>query len=280
MNIWVEQYLGGRRGGAVLAGLLAALFLAGGQARASGFFLQEQSPAASGRAFAGDAAAAEDASTIFYNPAGMTELHGKFAGEVGAYLIAPQAKIENRGSTVSVGGGTPAAVKGAAADQGFDPQPLGDIYLAAPVAARAWIGLGLTAPFGLKDQYASDYFGRYDSTKADLRTSDVAPSAAYAVTKWLSVGAGLDIQRADATLRSALPNPYGAGGPSAATDGFFDATGGDWALGFNAGFLLKPSRDLRLGFSYRSGLDHTPKGSSVKDIGGPPISSPTASPHF
>ena len=45
-------------------------------AQAGAFLMQEQSTKASGRSYAGEAAIAQDASTIFYNPAGMTELSG------------------------------------------------------------------------------------------------------------------------------------------------------------------------------------------------------------
>src|SRR5262249_24297687 len=45
-------------------------------------------------------------------------------------------------------------------------------------------------------------------------------------------------------------------------------SGSDWALGYNVGVLLKPISSLRLGISYRSGIDHTLKGSSSLVIPG------------
>jgi long-chain fatty acid transport protein len=131
-----------------------------------------------------------------------------------------------------------------------------------------WFGLGVTTPFGLKDHYALDYFGRYDATQTELRTIDVAPSVAYKVAPWLSLGAGLDVQRADGKLQNALPNPLAAGGPSPASDGLFEASGGDWGVGFNLGLLLQPTDRLRLGFSYRSGIDHTLRGNSSTELPG------------
>jgi long-chain fatty acid transport protein len=266
------------RGTFLLSVALGALVLVGGgEARSAGFFLQEQSAAASGRAFAGDAAAAEDASTIFYNPAGMTELQGRMQGEVGVYMIAPQARLSDQGSTFNVGGGGAQPAGGASSDQGFNPQTSGNLYAAAPVAHDLWIGLGVTVPFGLRDHYALNYFGRYDSTKTELRTVDVAPSAAYAINHWLSLGGGIDIQRADARLENALPNPSGV---SPSTDGLFDAKGGDWGLGFNAGILLKPTNKIRLGFSYRSGVDHALKGSSTTEIPGVTNTAQDVTAHF
>jgi long-chain fatty acid transport protein len=256
------------RSAILLLAELPCLLLASPEARSAAFFLQEQSPAASGRAFAGDAAAAEDVSTIFYNPAGMTELRGGLQGQAGLYLIAPEANISDRGSSVSVGASPATSVGGAVSDQAFNPQPIGNLYLAAPLDGGIWLGLGITVPFGLRDHYQLNYFGRYDSTKTELRTIDIAPSAAYAVTNWLSMGGGIDIQRADAKLENSLPNPLAPGGPSPATDGLFDATGGDWAVGFNLGLLLKPTNDFRVGFSYRSGLDHDLKGNSTTQLPG------------
>ncbi|MGH7036050.1 MAG: OmpP1/FadL family transporter [Stellaceae bacterium] len=270
MFVWLLENVIVRAALLASASLCALLCFGAGEARSSGFFLQEQSAAASGRAFAGDAAAASDASTIFYNPAGMTRLQGNIQGEVGLYMIAPEAKTSDRGSTVSVGGGAAQPVGGRSSDQGFDPSASGNLFVAAPLPQmrELWFGLGVTVPFGLKDHYALDYFGRYDATQAELRTIDIAPSVAYKVAPWLSLGAGLDVQRADAKLQTALPNPVAGGGPSPASDGLFEASGGDWGLGFNVGLLLQPTDRLRLGFSYRSGIDHTLKGDSSTEIPG------------
>jgi long-chain fatty acid transport protein len=249
----------------VICAAIAALPLSSVPAKAAGFFLQEQSVAASGRAFAGDAAAAEDPSTIFYNPAGMTQLGGGIQGEANVYLIAPEVNLANQGST-AVGPFFSGPVGGASSGQAFSPQATGDFYVAAPLRHGLWIGLGITTPFALKDNYQLDYFGRYDSTKTELRTVDVAPSAAYAITPWLSIGGGIDFQHADGALQNALPNPYALGSPSG--DGLFDSSGSDWALGFNAGILVEPTSDLRVGFSYRSGMDHNLRGASTTEVPG------------
>ena len=54
-----------------------------GVASSAGFSLIEESASGMGNAFAGGAASAEDASTLFFNPAGMTRLPGQ-AGVAGA----------------------------------------------------------------------------------------------------------------------------------------------------------------------------------------------------
>jgi long-chain fatty acid transport protein len=80
-------------------GLVAATLLVGsGTACASGFALIEQSGSGLGNAYAGGAASAEDASTIFYNPAGMSRLSGKQITVAGS-MIKPSAKFSDTGST-------------------------------------------------------------------------------------------------------------------------------------------------------------------------------------
>jgi len=68
--------------------------------------------------------------------------------------------------------------------------------------------------------------------------------------------------------------------PNPATDGTFNASGSDWALGYNVGVLLKPLSNFRLGISYRSGTNHTLKGSSSLVIPGVTSSSQPATASF
>ena len=61
----------------IVGGFVAGALLAmSGAATASGFALIEQSASGLGNAYAGGAASADDASTVFYNPAGMSNIKG------------------------------------------------------------------------------------------------------------------------------------------------------------------------------------------------------------
>lgn len=240
------------------------------EAKAAGFFVQEQSVTGVGRANAGVAAMASDPSTIFYNPAGMTDLAGPVVAAAG-HLIMPRARLENRGSTAS-GPLTGGAVAYAGTnDDPFSPTPVGNVYAAAPVfGGRGWLGLGVTAPFGLVTEYDETFFGRYDSLKSKLLTIDVAPTAAVAVTKWLSVGFGLDVQWAHAELVNAIPDPLTAGGPTPQTDGRLDLRGDNWGVGYNVGLLVKPLPTTRIGLHYRSAMTHDLEGTAtVSGLSGP-----------
>lgn len=226
------------------------------EAHSAAFMLNENSTTASGRSYAGGAAIAADASTIFYNPAGMTELK-RAEAQIGTYVIAPNAEISNRGTNRS---GTPIAGQ---SGQGFEPQMAGNLYFATPVSEKLWAGLAVTVPFALQNEYKKDFIGRYDSTSAKILTVDIAPSVAYKLDPRFSIGGGIDFQYAEAKLVNALPVP---GSFIPATDGEFKVEGSDWSVGFNLGALYKPRSDLRLGLTYRSAIDHKIEGNATTNI--------------
>ena len=116
------------------------VLLSAGSAWASGFALIEQSASGMGNAFAGGAASADDASTVFFNPAGLTKLKGQQL-VIAAHLIAPSAKFSNDGSTAGLG-----------TDDGGDAGDLAvvpNLYYAWNMDNGFALGLGLNVPFGL-----------------------------------------------------------------------------------------------------------------------------------
>lgn len=226
-------------------------FLAG-PALAGGFYLPEQSPASVGRAFSGEAAIANDASTIAFNPAGMTKL-GKLTFTNGAHAIFIDNGQSDRGTTrtLTATGDTTATGGGDGGNPFARVVPLPAAYGAMRVGdSPLWLGMGVTAPFGLKVVYEPDWFGRYDSITSDLKTFNVQPSAAYALSDRFSIGVGANIQYIEAKLTNALPNP---GAP--ASDGLLSVKGDDVSFGWNAG-VLADLGDVRLGAHYRSRIEH------------------------
>lgn len=252
-----------------LAFFLIAM-LAAPAAFAGAFYIQEQSVSNLGTAFAGAVADTPDASTIFYNPAGMTDLAGpEFS--LGVNLISPTSYYSDRGSRVSSVPGTGGASVPLSGNDGGDPfdyATVPNVYFAFPLSEdkKFWAGIGVTAPFGLANEYEDDYAGRYDSTENQLTTIDVAPSVAYAPWDFLSMGFGINIQQADAKLESAVPSPITAGGPVPATDGLTDLSGDDVTVGFNAGLIVKPFDSTRMGAHYRQGISHTLEGRLITRI--------------
>jgi long-chain fatty acid transport protein len=248
----------------VAAALLAAT--AAVPAMAGGFYLQEQSPTGVGRAFAGEAAIADNAATIFFNPAGMTRLPGANL-DLGGQLLFVNSHQRDTGSTRTYPG-VPGAYPVGGNDGGnpFDrpvvvPAGYGSFQFAG---SNLWVGLGISAPFGLKVQYDDGWFGRYDSVRSKLTTLNFQPSLAWKINDRVSIGGGFDIQRMSADLTSALPN-LAPGLP----DGALDITGGDLAFGWNAG-VLADFGIVRVGAHYRSHINHRLSGvSTISGLLGP-----------
>ena len=176
------------------------------EARAGSFALNEQSVSGLGVAYAGGAAQAEDASTIFFNPAGIALLdHGEI--QIGGQYIMPQARFHNSGSNLSEPG-TPfdrEPLSGGESGVGAIAHLIPNLYLSqpvfrSPVYGDLSVGIGLSVPFGLETDYDSNWAGRYSALRTKLQTFDIQPTVAYRMFDRLSLGASLDIQYASARL--------------------------------------------------------------------------------
>ena len=238
--------------------ILASLLLSGicaapVPALAGGFYLQEQAPKETGRALAGAGAVADDPSTIYFNPAAMTELSG-VQTSIGGIALMASAHQANRGTyrTVPTLPGARVPVSGNDGGQPFEKViPIPSFYITAQATDRLWLGLGVNAPFGLKLDYDDGFFGRYDSLYTNLKTYNIQPSAAYKLNDNFSIGGGVDVQYVKATLTNALPQLS----PLAPADGFARLKGDDWSVGWNAG-LFYTNGDTNIGISYRSAIKH------------------------
>jgi long-chain fatty acid transport protein len=236
-----------------IAAALSAMgaFAAGiGQANAAGFQLLEQNASGLGNAYSGTAALAEDASTIFYNAAGMTFLPGTQVS-VGVSAIKPSAKFQNLGSAISFvpGAGGVFSNGGDAGQWGYPPA----FYLSYALNPKAAIGFSFNAPFGLKTEYDAPWVGATLGIKSELETYSFGVSGAYKVTDTISLGGGVNYTKADATLTSAAVFP-------SLRFGTATLEGNDWAWSWNLGILAQVTPQLRLGASYRSESDYTIEG--------------------
>lgn len=222
--------------------VLGALASASGQVAASGFAIGTQSGSGTGNAYAGGAAAAEDASTVFYNPAGMTMLKGTSVS-AGGSLISPSFKFQNTASTGANATGLDGGDGGSLA-----LVPYG--YLVTEINPKWRFGIGIGAPFGLVTDYDAGWAGQYLALKSDIFTFNINPSLAYQVNDRISLGAGVNVQHIKAELSS---NVGGVAGSQTITA---DDTG--W--GYNVGAMFHLSPSTRIGAQYRSKIDYTLEG--------------------
>lgn len=222
------------------------------QAQAAGFALIEQSASGLGNAYAGAGASAQDASTIFFNPAGLTYLRGNQI-VVAGHIIEPNAEFSGS-ATNPLGAPIAGGNGGDAGGTGLIP----NFYYSHQLANGFVFGLGVSAPFGLKTEYDATWVGRYHAIKSDLKTININPSIAYKAAPNLSVGVGVNVQYIKATLSQAVNQQLaclvaGGGGSCATlTDATATVEGDDWSYGYNFGLLYEIAPGTRVGFAYRS----------------------------
>lgn len=243
--------------------MAAAMMLGSGAAMASGFALIEQSGSGLGNAYAGGAAGAEDASTIFYNPAGMSRLDGKQI-VVAGNMIRPSAKFSDTGSSVPAASAQPVGGNGGDAGS-WSLVP--NAYFAMDINPQMKFGLGINAPFGLKTDYDAGWAGRFQALKSEVRTVNVNPTLSFNLNETVALGIGLDYQKINAELSNNVV--LGAG-----IVGTAKMTGSDNAWGYNLGALFKIEPDTRIGLAYRSSINYKlsgdllvtgPTGTTVQD---------------
>jgi long-chain fatty acid transport protein len=292
----VDKVSAARRRRALPLGI--ALCCASSSAFASGFALLEQSSSRLGSAFAGTAAAADDASTIFYNPAGLAKLEGTQLLVV-ASGISISSEFNNSGSQPALGQSL-----GSEGGDAGDWNAVPAIYLALPLNDQFAFGFGVNAPFGLKTEYDNGWMGRFQALKSEVKTYNFNPSLSWRANEQLSFGVGANYQRIEAELTNALnytaviaqvlQTQVAAGTlPAAAVPGLIAANAGlqgttgvrgdDTAWGFDVGMLYEFSPDTRIGVSYRSSVDYTIEGSvnfappsTTHPVGGPIIAALSA----
>lgn len=237
---------------------------------AAGFALMEQSASGQGSAFAGAAALTEDASVIYFNPAGMTQL-GRRQVVIGANIIDFSAAFTNHGSTFSSAAGGDALT--GINDNGGKTAVLPNAYFASPLNEQWSWGIGINTPFGLETEYADNWVGRYHAIKSQLITINLNPALAYKVNDRLSVGAGVDAQYIDATLTSAIDFGALVGAPGA-LDGKAKITGDATSYGYNLGALFAVTPISHIGISYRSSIKYTLSGSADFTVPAPLVGAP------
>lgn len=226
---------------AVSAALSAA---ATAPALAGGFAIGTQSGSGTGNAFAGGAAAAEDASVVWSNPAGMTALPTGMHMTGAMHFVKPSFKFTNTGST----GAFAAAGTGEGGDGG-DWAYIPNGFFAMSITPALRFGVAMNAPFGLTTNFDSGWRGQLVSLKSAIKTINIQPSIAYQVNNAFSIGAGVSLQK----LNAKLTNSAGAAGVAT-------LKADDIGYGFNIGAVLQPSPATRIGLHYRSAIKYDLEG--------------------
>lgn len=232
-------------------------------AHAAGIILYELATPDVGLASAGYAARAQDASTLFRNPAGMSLLPGT-QFQAGAQLTYGSVEFSADSSTGPFLGG----------DNGgnsIGALPAAGLFFTHALSERFAVGFGTFSYFGLMSEYDPDWVGRYYIQKGSLLGMSLMPAASFKANDWLSIGAGLN------AILGYLDNEVAirTGAPG---DGQLSLQDKTWGFGANVGVLIEPRDGTRFGVTYLSPVDldfeDTPSFSNLGPLGGAIFANP------
>lgn len=268
----------------IIAAALSAMSV---NALASGYRFGSQSVSAQGSADA-NGAEANDPSTIFYNPAGLSRLDGTQI-QAGATVVVPHSTFNDTGSThftKAPTGGT------AAADYAPDSVTAPSFYASKKLNDQWTVGLGVFVPYGAKLNYGNTWTGRYALSNIKLEAVTLNPSVSFKLNEHHSFGFGIDAEHMEADLGQAVDVPGTiaalSSGPGAAQgallikqivalggnpaalasvkDGHGAFNGKDWGYGFNLGYMFTLDQNTRFGLAYRSSISHQLRGDAIWDF--------------
>ncbi|EGA65575.1 outer membrane protein transport protein [Vibrio brasiliensis] len=260
----------------LLAVTITTATLASQHALAAGFQLNSQSATGLGRAFAGDAVIADNASVMSRNAAAMS-LFDRTEVSVGFNVI--DSEVEVKDSTFTTNG---SAIGGTDAQSSVEDTTndatsvIPNLYLVHPVNEKFAVGLGLYSNFGTTNEFDSSWGA--GSNVSHLGGAVVTPGAdafggvtnvttmnfllagSYRINEQWSVGGGLDIIYGEGELKRQSPGTSSIVPTLPLTDDLVNIDADGWAFGFNVGTVFELDENNRFGLSYH----YSPE----KEVGG------------
>ncbi len=252
-------------------------------AYSAGFALIENSASGMGNAFAGAAAVAEDSSTIWFNPAGMTYLGennpSKSQVSSAVHIISAKTDFTDKGSSAPASLLSTIDGKKNVSERVTSAVP--NLYYMRKIKPRLNFGISINAPFGSTTKYDEDWIGRYQATETEMKTVNINPSLSWKANNKLSLGGGISAQYIHVSLGKSLDSAAAcrkvalASGSSATLDAcntsYPEASqvkkdsqviveGDDISFGYNLGLLYQATTRTRIGATYRSQVKHNLEG--------------------
>lgn len=208
----------------------------------NGIAINEQSVSGMGTSFAGRASAAQDATVLFGNPAGISKLErpqvvGGFA------VIKADIDIDDASAETADGDMVPTSAVPFA-------------YYTSPIDEQWSWGIGMYVPYALVSDYEKSFGGRYKGQYSKVEVVTLQPTLSYRINDRVSVGFGPTINKIKGKLVSKLDNSavFGSGETKVGIKG------DDVGYGFNAGVMVDVTDRLTWGLTYHSKVDYTLEG--------------------
>jgi long-chain fatty acid transport protein len=235
---------------------------------AAGFQINEISPGLQGDATAGAAAANNDVSSMFFNPATLATLKRPQLYAGGSEIL-PHVSMSDASAihTVNIPGDPPsnisATVLGDNSQNNVSPSAfVPAVYFGWPFMNGLTAGLAVIAPYGLKTHYNNDSVLRFAADYSSIMTVDINPALAWAINREWAVGVGFQAQYMYADL-SNYNGPYTG---ITILDELIATTqptllhAHGWGYGYTLGALYKPNECTRLGLGFRSQVSEQLRG--------------------
>jgi len=195
-----------------------------------------------GLASAGYAARAQDASTLFKNPAGMSRLQNTQIQAGGEFLYGNVEFSPNSQTSARLGSDDGGNAIGAL--------PNLSLFYVYDLAEKWKLGFGTFNYFGLSEKYNDNWAGRYYVQDSTLVGVSFMPSVSYQATDWLSIGVGMNAMLGYLKNQVAINNIVPSYG-----DGQMEVKDTTWGFGANVGILLEPREGTRIGVTYQSQIN-------------------------
>ncbi len=234
---------------AVAFGLLST----SGVANAAGFQLAEYSATGLGRAYAGEAAMADNASAQWRNPAMLTYLEGTQVS-VGAIYVNPNVDVDGQ---MHVGGGT--TLPASSHDFAHDAV-IPNFYLSHQYNDKFAIGLAFGTNYGMETDLGKDFAAANFGNEASVTSMEANLNAAYKLNEALSIGGGIRYIIADGSIGAVMPPQMGLVKPTLPGQTLKYMEGDNTAWGWQVGAAWQINDNNRLGFAYKSAVDLTLEG--------------------
>ncbi|WP_257451295.1 OmpP1/FadL family transporter [Archangium lipolyticum] len=232
--------------------LLVVTLLAAGTSQAAGLAIDTQNARATGMGSVG-VASSQDASAIYYNPAGILGVT-KLDAQLGDSLILLGLGFTREGGSKQT-------------QNTVSPPP--HAYFVYKFDEKVAAGVGVFTPFGANSNWPDDFVGRFLAKSSKVATYDINPTVAFAPMPWLRFGAGFQAVYGTVDVSRQLN--------LITTEGTATLSGNDWGIGFNAGVQADVvPQFLTLGVQYRSQVDMRFKGDA--DFNTPPEFAPVTPP--
>ena len=219
-----------------------------------------------GLAGAGWAARAQDASTLFTNPAGMSQLDGSQI-QTGIQALWGEVQFGTDAGT------SPQLADDGSGGNGLGSMPMATFFYSHELSDQWSLGFGMFSYFGAALDYDNTWAGRYYVQDDAMLGLSFMPAVSYQVNEWLSVGAGLNAMYGLMSIKKAVHT-------LTADDGRMELQDSTWGFGADIGLMFTPREGTRIGITYLSQVDldfsDTPEFSNLGRLGGALLASPSA----